>query len=124
MASEDTMPAAPRSAMMEAFCNARGPGWGRGAIGRHPSFKLVKPSDVGTLKPSLLPQSPITLQNELMQPQSQTPQTSAAVTGSSYPVVVPGCLQPGAAALTDLGHGSGLSQSVKGGTFPCSQGQR
>jgi hypothetical protein len=54
----DTTPAAPRSAMMEAFCNARGPGWGRDAIGRLPSSSLVQLSDVGNLNPSLLPESP------------------------------------------------------------------
>lgn len=84
MESEGTTPAPARSAMMETFCNARGPGWGRGAVGRHPSFKLVKPSDVGNLKPSLLPELPKTPQTELMQPQSQTPQTSAC-----SPVLLP-----------------------------------
>jgi len=54
----DTTPAAPRSAMMEAFCNARGPGWGRDAIGRLPSSSLVQLSDVGNLNPSLLPELP------------------------------------------------------------------
>jgi hypothetical protein len=44
--------------MMEAFCNARRPGWGSGAIGRLPSSSLVQLSDVGNLNPSLLPESP------------------------------------------------------------------
>jgi hypothetical protein len=74
MASGDKPPAAQRSPMMEAFCNARGPGWGRGAIGRYPSFKLVKTSHVGNLKPTLLPGLPksTTPQNELIQPPSQS----------------------------------------------------
>jgi len=110
MESEGTTPAPARSAMMETFCNARGPGWGRGAVGRHPSFKLVKPSDVGNLKPSLLPELPKTPQTELMQPQSQTPQTSAC-----SPVLLPLQTQDKGLAVQER---EGREQA------PNSQGQR